>query len=130
MAHASSASFHPSKVTQSAHAEVCHVCGQENRDADSLSSRLTRATKWGHCPVHNEPRVPVAHTTGPTRGFVTLRCKLFFERVGQGRGCWHASRFQGDMSVLPQNVQGIVRELRADVSWQLRNGVSSASTSV
>ncbi|CAE7645064.1 hypothetical protein AK812_SmicGene15731 [Symbiodinium microadriaticum] len=37
---------------------------------------------------------------------------------------------RGDLSVLPQGVQRTVRQLRADVSRQLQNGVSGASTSL
>ena len=113
---------------------VCRSSCSFVGDRKESLSMLTRCARHGTAaPILDRAtfsRIPVAHASGPSRGSVTLRCKLFFERVGQTRACWHGSRFQGDLSVLPRGVQRTVRQLWADVSWQLPNGVSGASTSL
>ena len=55
----------------------------ENREA--VSARLAAVTKYGRCPVHKQARVPVAHQSGPSAGWVTLRCPRWFHREGHAR---------------------------------------------
>ena len=89
--------------------------------ASPLCSRLEKATKWGRCPVHAEPRFPTVHYSGATAGYPVLRCKMFNERLGTGRACWHFERFSGALDLLPRVVQKNTREIRSKISWQLKN---------
>ena len=60
-------------------------------DRAPMSKRLATMTKYGRCPTHKEARAPVAYHTGPSTGFVTLRCKRWFESVGDCRSWGYAA---------------------------------------
>ena len=98
----------------------------EESEEESAPVRKERPVKYGRCPEHRLPLYPHLHSSPQARawGCIYLRCQNFKERNAAGKpSCWFSRQLtEEEMKVLPKALVVAQKKIRADVSWQLRNG--------